>query len=108
MNMLSPARLDKAGRSGEKGPMRPLPFVFACQSELTRAAQAAAEDAGRRILCVVCGGRILIRPEKPEQTVRCPHCWRRQRVTREQAPPWRLSETAMLALRQTRRWPRAL
>ncbi|HSU07240.1 MAG TPA: hypothetical protein VLI93_16880 [Acetobacteraceae bacterium] len=86
--------------------MRYLPFAFTRSSELARAIRSAAEDPQRRTLCGTCGGRMPIRPEVAEQTVRCPHCWRWQQVTSDAATPWRLSESAALALRRTRSWVR--
>jgi len=90
--------------------MRYLPFAFALTrgSELARVVRAAAEDPRRRALCPTCGGRMPIHPEVAEQTVRCPHCWRWQRVAEDPQTPWRLSDSAVLALRRTRAWARHL
>lgn len=88
--------------------MKFLPFPVIHRSELARAIRAAAQDPQRRALCDTCGGRVPIRPELAEQTVRCPHCWRWQHVIADTPAPWRLSAASVLALRRTRRWARHL
>ncbi|HEY6433175.1 MAG TPA: hypothetical protein VIZ17_14435 [Acetobacteraceae bacterium] len=88
--------------------MRYLPLAFIRSSELERAIRAASSDPHQRVLCATCGGRVPIRPDRAAQTVRCPHCWRRQQVTADAAAPWRLSESAAMALRRTRSWARRI
>jgi hypothetical protein len=86
--------------------MRYLPLAFIRSSELGRAIRSASADPQRRAPCGTCGGWMPIRPEQAAQTVRCPHCWRRQHVTADTGTPWRLSEAAAAALRRTRTWAR--
>ncbi len=86
--------------------MRYLPLAFIRSSELEGVIRAASAGPQQRVLCAICGGRVPIRPDRATQTVRCPHCWRRQQVTADVATPWRLSESAAIALRRTRSWAR--
>jgi len=89
--------------------MRFLPFSFVRGSTLALLARAALEDPRRRCLCAFCGGMVPIRPEIARQTVRCPSCWRRQRIVAGTEGLARLSPDALAGLRRTtgwvRRWP---
>jgi hypothetical protein len=89
--------------------VRYLPFSFTRGATLAMLARAACDDPGRRSVCVYCGGRVPIRPETPEQTCRCPQCWRRQRISAAPERMRRLSAEVLDELRGTtawvRRWP---
>jgi hypothetical protein len=87
--------------------MRYLPFALTQGSELRWLRRAAAADPRRRTTCAVCGGAIALPPEPVNSTVRCPSCWRRQRICIVPEEPWRLSPDGAQALTQTRRWRRA-
>jgi hypothetical protein len=86
--------------------MRGLPFAFTQGSELAQAVRLAAQDPARRMVCDTCGGRIPLHRGAAGTVVRCPHCWRDQRVARVQEESWRLSAEAAEALKRTRRWLR--
>jgi hypothetical protein len=51
---------------------------------------------------------MLIKPDRADQTVRCPGCARWQRVTVREEIPWRLSAAAAERLRRTASWVRRL
>jgi hypothetical protein len=51
---------------------------------------------------------MLIKPDRSDQTVRCPGCSRLQRVTVGEEVPWRLTPASAEALRRTARWVRRL
>jgi hypothetical protein len=51
---------------------------------------------------------MLIKPDRIEQTVRCPACARLQRVTAHEEDPWRLTAASAEALRRTASWLRRL
>ena len=87
--------------------MRYLPFALTQGSELRWVTRAASADPRRRIACEVCGGGIPLSPQPIDADVRCPSCWRRQRVLPVRDEPWRLSAEAAQALAETRRWRRA-
>jgi hypothetical protein len=86
--------------------MRYLPFSFARGATLAMLARAASDDPGRRSVCSYCGGRVPIRPEAPEQTCRCPQCWRRQKIGAFTEGVRRLSPEGLDALRGTKAWVR--
>jgi hypothetical protein len=86
--------------------MRSLPFALSFGTDLKQAIRAAAQDPRRRMVCGYCAAAIPIVPDRPDQRVRCPRCWRRQQVAETEEVPWRLSASAAAALRQTRRWLR--
>ncbi|MEO8716296.1 MAG: hypothetical protein ABI369_14910 [Acetobacteraceae bacterium] len=87
--------------------MRYLPFSFTRGSTLALLARAAAADPRRRSVCVYCGGVVPIGPESRERTVRCPSCWRRQRIVAGSETLARLSPDALSALRRTTAWVRS-
>jgi hypothetical protein len=86
--------------------MKYLPLVMTRGPLLAEAIRGAAQDPRRRSLCGCCGARMLVRPERPDQTVRCPGCARLQRVTPQEEAPWRLTPASAEALRRTRSWVR--
>lgn len=87
--------------------MRYLPFALTQGSDLRWLTRAASGDPRRRISCEICGGHIPIAQNQIGAVVRCPSCWRWQRVAPVQEEPWRLSAEAAQALAETRRWRRA-
>ena len=88
--------------------MKYLPLVSVRGALLAAAIRDSYQDPRRLCLCTCCGSRMLIKPDLPDQTVRCPACSRLQRVTVSEEAPWRLTATAAEALRQTARWARRL
>jgi hypothetical protein len=88
--------------------MRYLPLAFTRGPLLGMVMRAAAADPNRRAVCRFCGGLVPMRPEPVVQTVRCPHCWRRQRTSAAHAEvPARLAPSAFEALRGTTKWVRS-
>jgi hypothetical protein len=85
-----------------------LPLVMTRGPLLAEAIRGAAQDPRRRCLCGDCGARMLIQPGLSEQKVRCPGCARLQRVSAQDEAPWRLTPSAVEALRRTRSWVRRL
>ena len=100
----------RGGSREARGDVRYLPFSFTRGATLAALARAASDDPARRSVCAYCGGRVPIRPEAPEQTCRCPQCWRRQRIGAITEGVRRLTPEALDALRGTtawvRRWPK--
>jgi DNA-directed RNA polymerase subunit RPC12/RpoP len=88
--------------------MKGLPFAITRGAVLAQILSDAGRDPLRNRLCPCCGGRMLVAPDRAEQTVRCPACARRQLVSEVEETPWRLSPTAAEALRRTRTWLRRL
>jgi phage FluMu protein Com len=88
--------------------MRCLPLVMAKGALLAEAIRDSYQDPHRHSLCASCGSRMLIAPDRAEQTVRCPGCARLQRVTLHEETPWRLSAASAEALRRTKSWLRRL
>lgn len=88
--------------------MRCLPFAMTRGPWFTQVLQEARQDPRRSVSCPSCSGRMVIEPDKTEQTVRCQGCARWQRVTVEEEIPWRLRPDAVEALRRTRSWLRRL
>jgi hypothetical protein len=86
--------------------MKYLPLVMTRGPLLAQLIRDAYQDPRRHRLCGCCGARMLIKPDRPEQTVRCPACSRLQRVTVSEEAPWRLTATSAEALRRTARWVR--
>ena len=81
--------------------MRYVPLVLAGGPLLAQVIRDAYQDPRRQSLCGCCGARMLIEPEVPEQTVRCPGCARWQRVVVREEAPWRLTAASAEALRRT-------
>jgi hypothetical protein len=88
--------------------MKYLPLVMARGALLTSLIRDAQRDPRRQSLCNCCGARMLIKPDLPEQMVRCPGCARWQCVTLREEVPWRLTASSAEALRRTRSWLRRL
>ncbi len=88
--------------------MKCLPLVMTRGALLAQAIRDSYQDPRRHSLCSSCGSRMLIIPDRADQTVRCPGCARWQRVTVHEETPWRLSTASAEALRQTRSWLRRL
>jgi DNA-directed RNA polymerase subunit RPC12/RpoP len=88
--------------------MKCLPLVMTRGALLAQAIRDSYQDPRRHSLCSSCGSRMLIMPDRADQTVRCPGCARWQRVTVHEETPWRLSTASAEALRQTRSWLRRL
>ena len=88
--------------------MRALPFTMTRGPLLAQVMREARQDPGRNALCGSCGGRMPIKPDMPEQTVRCPSCMRWECVTVAEEVPWRLTAASAEALRRTGRWLRRL
>ncbi len=86
--------------------MKYLPLVMARGPLLAQVIRNSYQDPRRHSLCGCCGSRMLIRPDVPDQTVRCPACSRLQRVTVRDEAPWRLTAASAEALRRTARWAR--
>jgi len=86
--------------------MRFLPFSLSLGVDLKQAIRASGQDPRRRAFCASCGGAMPIEPDRATQRARCPQCWRRQTVAHTEEAPWRLSDSAARALRETRRWLR--
>jgi hypothetical protein len=95
-------------RQLEEVAMRYLPLALVGGPLLAQVVREAAQDPRRRSLCSCCGARMVIQPERSDQTVRCPGCERWQRVTVSEEAPWRLSAASAEALRRTRSWVRRL
>jgi hypothetical protein len=95
-------------RPPENAPMKYLPLAMIRGPLLAEVIRGANSDPRRHGLCNCCGARMLIKPERLEQTVRCPGCARWQRVTISEEVPWRLSGASVEALRRTRSWLRRL
>jgi hypothetical protein len=88
--------------------MKYLPLVLTRGPLLTQVIREASQDPRRYRLCGCCGARMLIKPDRIEQTVRCPACARLQRVTVREEDPWRLTAASAEALRRTASWLRRL
>jgi hypothetical protein len=88
--------------------MRCLPFIMTRGPLFSQIIREARQDPRRNRLCNCCGARMLIEPDRTDQTVRCPACARWQRVTVVEEPVWRLSASSAEALRRTRSWVRRL
>jgi hypothetical protein len=88
--------------------MKYLPLVMTRGPLLAQAIREAQQDPRRYSLCGCCGTRMLVKPDRSEQMVRCPGCLRLQRVTVSEEVPWRLTPTSAEALRRTGRWARRL
>jgi hypothetical protein len=88
--------------------MRYVPLVLARGPLLAQVMRDASQDRRRHSLCACCGARILIEPERLEQTVRCSACARWQRVVVREETPWHLTAASAEALRRTRSWLRRL
>jgi DNA-directed RNA polymerase subunit RPC12/RpoP len=88
--------------------MRYLPLALTRGPLLAQVIRESYRDPRRHSLCACCGSRMLIQPERIEQTVRCPACARWQRVIMREEVPWRLSAASAEALRRTRSWVRRL
>jgi len=88
--------------------MKYVPLGLATGALLAQVMRDAAQDRRRHSLCACCGARILIEPERLEQTVRCFACARWQRVVAREEAPWRLTAASADALRRTRSWARRL
>jgi hypothetical protein len=86
--------------------MKYLPLVMTRGPLLAQAIRDAYQDPRRHRPCDCCGARMLIRPDRSDQTVCCPGCSRLQRITVAEEAPWRLTATSAEALRRTRRWLR--
>jgi hypothetical protein len=85
-----------------------LPLIITRGPLLAAMIRDAYQDPRRRSLCGCCGARMLIKPDLPEQMVRCPACSRLQRVAPPDEVPWRLTASSAEALRRTRSWLRRL
>jgi hypothetical protein len=92
--------------SPEGSQMKYLPLAMTRGPLLAQLIRDASKDPRRHGLCGCCGARMLIKPDRSDQTVRCPVCTRLQRVTVAEEAPWRLTATSAEALRRTRRWVR--
>lgn len=88
--------------------MKYLPLIITRGPLLAAMIRDAHQDPRRQSLCGCCGARMLIKPEVPEQAVRCPACSRLQRVVMHEEAPWRLTAASAEALRRTRSWLRRL
>jgi hypothetical protein len=88
--------------------MKYLPLVMTRGPLLAQVIRDAHQDPQRHSLCGYCGGRMPIKPDRSDQTARCPVCYRLQRVSVSEEVPWRLTTASAEALRQTRRWLRRL
>ena len=88
--------------------MKYLPLMMTRGPLLAAVIRDIYQDPHRRTLCGCCGARMLIRPDVPEQIVRCPACSREQRVAPGEEVPWRLTASSAEALRRTRSWLRRL
>jgi hypothetical protein len=88
--------------------MKYLPLVMTRGPLLAQLIRDAHQDPRRHSLCGCCGARMLIKPDRSDQTVRCPGCSRLQRVTVGEEVPWRLTPASAEALRRTARWVRRL
>ncbi len=88
--------------------MKYLPLTMTSGPLLAALIRDAYQDPRRHTLCGCCGARMLIKPDLPEQTVRCPACSRLQRVALCDEVPWRLTASSAEALRRTRSWVRRL
>ena len=88
--------------------MKCLPLALTQGPLLAQLIRDADQDPRRRALCDCCGARMMIKLDRPEQTVRCPACTRLQRVTVREETPWRLTATSAAALRRTKTWLRYL
>jgi hypothetical protein len=88
--------------------MKYLPLIMTRGPLLASLIRDAQKDPRRQSLCNCCGARMMIRPEVPEQVVRCPGCARWQRVAAHEETPWRLTAASAEALLRTRSWVRRL
>ena len=88
--------------------MRCLPLVMTRGPLLAQVIRDSYQDPRRHSLCSCCGARMLIKPDRTDQTVRCPGCARLQRVAAHEETPWRLSAASAEALRRTKSWLRRL
>jgi hypothetical protein len=88
--------------------MKYVPLGIAQGALLAQLLRDAHNDRRRQGLCSCCGARMLIKPDRSDQVVRCPGCARWQRVTVAEETPWRLSAANAEALRRTRSWLRRL
>ena len=88
--------------------MKCLPFALTSGTLLQQTIRDANRDPRRHSLCGCCGAMMPVKPDRIDQTVRCPACLRTQRVTQHEEGPWRLSGASIEALRRTRSWLRRL
>jgi hypothetical protein len=88
--------------------MKYLPLVMTRGKLLAQVVREASQDPRCHTLCGCCGARMPIKPDRSDQMVRCPVCYRRQQVTAREEVPWRLTATSAEALRRTARWVRRL
>jgi DNA-directed RNA polymerase subunit RPC12/RpoP len=88
--------------------MRGLPFALTTGPLLAQVMREAHRDRRRFRPCSRCGTPMPIEPDRGEQTVHCPSCSRRQRVTVAEDVPWRLTASSAEALRRTGTWLRRL
>jgi hypothetical protein len=88
--------------------MKCLPFALIRGALFAQIIRDAYQDPRRHSLCSCCGSRMLIKPDRTDQTVRCPACARWQRVTVREEVPWRLTAGSAEALRRTASWVRRL
>ena len=86
--------------------MKYLPLAMTRGPLLAQLIRDASKDPRRHGLCGCCGARMPIKPDRSDQTVRCPACTRLQRVTVAEEAPWRLTAASAEALRRTARWLR--
>lgn len=86
--------------------MRVLPFAMTRGKLLTQIIREAHQDSRRHGLCGYCGARLHVKPERPQELVRCPACMRLQRVAMDGETPWRLTAASAEALRRTKSWTR--
>jgi|GEM_PF-3914778 hypothetical protein len=88
--------------------MRCLPFSITKGALFAEVLRDAARDPSRTAPCGFCAARIVVEPENPVQTVRCPSCIRWQQVTLTEERPWHLRSDAVEALRRTKSWARRI
>ena len=86
--------------------MRCLPLALTRGPLLTQVMREAQRDPRRRGLCGYCSAPIPIRPERPDEPVRCPCCLRMQTLAVDGETPWRLTPDSAEALRRTKSWVR--
>lgn len=86
--------------------MRCLPFTMTGGALLRQVVREAHQNPNRTFPCASCGSRMLIKPDRADQIVRCTSCLRVQQVTENEETPWHLTDTAAEALRRTRSWVR--
>jgi hypothetical protein len=88
--------------------MKCLPLAMTRGPMLAQLIHDAAQDPRCHSVCNCCSARIVIKPDRSDQMVRCPACTLLQRVTVREETPWRLTATSAEALRRTKSWPRCL